>query len=821
MVTFSDIIHCTQGKVLQQKENLPLYYLLTDSRKMIVASASLFFAIRGERYDGHLFIQEVYDKGVRHFIVEKEYHKIVLDIPDANLIEVLNSVHALQAVAAFHRARFSLPVVAVTGSNGKTITKEWMATLLGKQYNVVKSPKSYNSQVGVPLSVWQINETHNFAVFEAGISKPGEMIHLAQVIQPSIGVFTNIGTAHSENFESQLQQIQEKALLFRNTQLIIYCKDHTAIDAYLQTCLQPGQQTFIWAKTDIQATVRLLHTLIDGVHAWISVSFQGTVHKFSVPFIDEASIENIMHCITLMFFLETDDAEIQRRLHLLQPVSMRLELKQGINGCYLIDDTYNNDLAGLTIALDFLNLQKQRISRTLILSDLLESGMPEQELYAYISRLITNKGISRLIGIGEVLSRNSHYFQLPAQFFQNTETFLKQIEGSFNQQLILIKGARAFHFERIVQKLQQKTHRTILEINLDALAHNLNIYRSKLTSQTKIMVMVKAFAYGSGSAEVANFLQFHKIDYLAVAYADEGVVLRENGIHLPIMVMNPDPESFTTLLAYKLEPELYNVSIFREFSAFLEANNEYSGVHLKIDTGMHRLGFEIKDLTQLTQLLQDSKNITVSSILSHLAAADEKRFDAFTQEQIHSFNHITQIISTTLGYMPVRHILNSAGIERFPEHQLDMVRLGIGLYGIEASQQAQKVLETVGTLKTTISQIKYIPAGETVGYGRRGKIERDTRIATIAVGYADGYDRRLGNGVGKVWINGQLVPVIGNICMDMCMVDITDVKAQEGDEVIIFGKECSIAEMADKIGTIPYEILTGISERVKRIFYTS
>jgi Alr-MurF fusion protein len=823
MFTFKQATDCVKGTFIQQHNpSSTIQYLLTDSRKLTTPAISLFFAIHGGRHNGHKFIQELYDKGVRQFVVEKDHIPDIDQLPEANIISVENSVQALQQIAVCHRSAFSLPVVAITGSNGKTIVKEWLSTMLAKQFNVVKSPKSYNSQIGVPLSVWQINETHTLGIFEAGISRPGEMAHLERVIQPSIGIFTNIGTAHDENFKDWQQKTREKLLLFRHCTVLIYCLDHQVIRQEVSDLLHLQLRTFTWSRTSSTATVYLKQFYREETRSQLLIYYKQSDFSLTIPFTDEASIENIMHCVSLMLYLEMEFTEIQNRLNLLQPVSMRLELKQGMNGCYLIDDTYNNDLAGLTMALDFLNLQKQRPIKTLILSDLLETGMPEAHLYQHIAQLLEDKDINRLIGIGEVILRNKKFFHLPAQFYPNIESFLQDsLLKKFSNELILLKGARTFHFENIVHKLQQKTHGTVLEINLDALAHNLNEHRNQLNSQTKIMVMVKAFAYGSGSAEVANFLQFQRVDYLAVAYADEGVVLRENGIHLPIMVMNPSPETFGLLLNYRLEPELYSLSILKEFIHFLKATNQASGVHLKFDTGMHRLGFEIKEITELIQLLKQTDKIKVSSVLSHLAAADEAKFDNFTQQQIQAFETMTESITGVLGYMPIRHILNSAGITRFSKQQLDMVRLGIGLYGVAASDSDQLALQTVGTLKTTISQIKQVKAGETVGYSRRGKIEKDSTIATIAIGYADGFDRRLGNGVGKVWIHGELAPVVGSVCMDMTMVDITGIQATEGEEVVIFGQQHPITEMAACIGTIPYEILTGISERVKRVFFTS
>jgi alanine racemase len=822
MITLQQLINSTQAEVLRQGENLPVNYLLTDSRKLIFAQYSLFFAIKGERHDGHRFIQELYNKGVRQFVVEYTQGLNLATIPEANILKVASSTRALQQVAMFHREQFAIPVIGITGSNGKTIVKEWLATLLGRQFNIVRSPKSYNSQIGVPLSVWQMNNTHTLGIFEAGISRPGEMAKLAEVIKPTIGLFTNIGTAHDEGFEHTVQKVNEKLFLFRNVQVLIYCLDHQVIHNQIASFRQGKQQTYTWSRKEANANVFVSHMQQEHGQSTLHIRYGENDLQFSVPFVDDASLENVTHCITAMLYFDLDATEIQARLRMLQPVSMRLELKEGINGCYLIDDTYNNDLAGLTMGLDFLNLQQQRSTKTVILSDVLETGLPEKELYEHIGHLLKTKGVHRLIGIGEVISRNKQYFPPVSEFYPATEDFLKQaISNKFSHQLVLIKGARPFEFEQIVQKLLQKTHGTVLEINLEALSHNLNYYKSKLNSQTKIMVMVKAFAYGSGSAEIASLLQFHRVDYLAVAYADEGVVLRENGIHLPIMVMNPSPQTFDKLLSYRLEPELYSFSILNRFIEYLQDTGQQSPVHIKLDTGMHRLGFEKQDLPRLIQTLKAEGAIKVASVFSHLAAADEEEYNYFSTEQMDKFKEMSGAIEQELGYSPIKHILNSAGIIRFPQYQLDMVRLGIGLYGVESTNQEQAQLETVGTLKTTISQIKRVAAGDTVGYSRKGKVTRDSRIATIAIGYADGFDRRLSNGVGKVWINGKLAPLIGNVCMDMCMVDITGVEAEEGDEVIIFGKQYPIGEMARQMGTIPYEILTSVSERVKRVFYTS
>jgi len=825
MLHFNQLPAITQGKIVSSPnaEPQPIEHLLIDSRRLAVPVTSLFFAISGERHDGHRFVAELYQKGVRQFIIESHnpLAQEGLGLPEAAILVVPDSVRALQAVAAWHRQQFVIPVIGITGSNGKTIVKEWLATLLDKSYRVVKSPRSYNSQVGVPLSVWQINNSHTIGIFEAGISQPNEMPHLARVIQPTIGIFTNIGTAHDEGFASRQQKIAEKAALFTHCEAVVYCEDYTDIDAYLTTYLSPSVKRWTW-RASTQTSLKK-EALNSGVMADVENPIERSSARLDYPFPAEswAEAENAMHCITLMRHLGIAENEIREQLRLLHPVSMRLELKQGVRGCYLIDDTYNNDLAGLQIALDFLSSQQQRAQKTVILSDVLESGEPETQLYKKTATMLHSKGVDRLIGIGEVISRNAAVFDLPVILFPTTEEFLKKGGGLFSDELILIKGARTFRFERIVRQLQQKTHGTVLEIDLDAIAHNLNYFRSKLQPSTKLMAMVKAFAYGSGSAEIASLLQFHRVDYLAVAYADEGVLLRENGVTLPIMVMNPSAEVFTQLADYQLEPEIYSLKILNEFLDFLEEHDQTTAIHVKLETGMHRLGFEEEHIPKLIHYLQYNPRVRVAAIFSHLAAADDPHHRTFTLEQIHRFERLSVQITNALGYQPIRHIVNSAGIANYPEGQFDMVRLGVGLYGVGVSKAEQQQLRMVGTLKTTISQIKHVKAGGTVGYGRRGQVTSDSTIATIAIGYADGFDRRFSLGNGKVWINGRQAPVIGSVCMDMTMVDITGIEAQEGDNVIIFGEHLPLSQLARWADTIPYELMTGISERVKRVFFAS
>ena len=766
-------------------------YLLTDSRQLTSASESIFFAIKGPHHDGHIFINDLYQKGVREFVVQE-----FVELPnDAQVHIVENTITALQEIAKNHRKKFSFPMITITGSNGKTIVKEWLYTLLSPDFEIVKSPKSYNSQIGVPLSVWQINDFHTLGIFEAGISTIDEMAKSEAVIQPTFGIFTNLGTAHDEGFENKIQKLNEKLRLFKNVKYLIFEDNDHELTQNIKNYLaqnNPKCEQIAWKNIPVK-------------------------HHFK----DAASIQNLGHCVAMMQVLGVDLIEIQTRVLNLKPISMRLELKEGINGCYIIDDSYNNDLGGLKIGLDFLQTQNQRKHKILILSDLLQTGISEEELYPQIAKLIDNKGINQVIGIGEVICRNQKYFKPPAKFYESTEAFLAKIRKSdFLQSVILVKGARKFELEKVVNKLTQKSHSTELHINLDAISNNLNYFKSKLEPNTKIMVMVKAFAYGSGSAEVANLLQFHRIDYLAVAYTDEGVYLRENGIKTPIMVMNASDATFEKLIENNLEPEIYSHSQLDDFLAFLAQQNQRVNCHIKLDTGMKRLGFESHEIDDLLKKLNQNKNLKVMSVFSHLAGADDTLLDDFTSFQLKTFQENSEKLEKSLGYKFIKHLSNSAGIARFQKAHLDMVRLGIGLYGVANSENDQLNLWPVGTLKTEISQIKHIAKGETVGYGRKGVALKETKTATIAIGYADGFDRRFSNGVGKVLINNNLCSVIGNVCMDMTMIDITDVEAKVGDEVIVFGENPSIKQLAMWANTISYEILTGVNERVKRVFYS-
>lgn len=797
--------------------------LLIDSRKLSNAETSLFFAIKGERHDGHAYLIDLYEKGVRHFVVSS--------LPPNNYVFnnsvfllVKDTLLALQYLCAFHRKQFKIPVIGITGSNGKTIVKEWLYQLMREDKNIVRSPKSFNSQVGVPLSVWQITEENKLGIFEAGISKTQEMSLLETIIQPTIGLITNIGQAHDESFENQKQKVDEKLKLFVNSEVLIYCKDYLLVhnEITINKAFK-DLQVFSWSRklrSDLligRITKGVADTKIQGI-------YKNDFIQINIPFTDEASIENAIHCWAMLLYLGYENPVIAERMRFLSPIAMRLELKEGINNCSIINDSYNSDLGSLAIALDFLNQQKQHPKKTLILSDILQSGRNEETLYREVAELIHKKGVSRLIGIGDGISNQTKQFDVEKTFYRSTDEFLKEFNNSFfRDETILLKGARAFGFEAISKIIQQKAHETVLEINLNAIVHNLNYFRAKIKSDTKIMAMVKAFSYGSGSFEIANILQFHRVDFLAVAYADEGIELRKAGITMPVMVMNPEEQSYDSMLQYNLEPEIYSFRVLSLFEETLKRSEHDSDhpipIHIKLDTGMHRLGFDEDEVNELIVRIKNNKHLTVKSVFSHLAATDESEHDDFTWQQIKRFNEMSEKIKSHFTYPIMKHILNSAGITRFPDAQFDMVRLGIGLYGIGAGTSEHSQLQNVSTLKTSISQIKNIPANETIGYSRKGVATRDIQIATVPIGYADGLSRKLSGGKGKMIVNGQYAPIIGNVCMDMCMIDITDINASENDEVIVFGEAYPITEVAKDVGTIPYEILTNVSRRVKRVYY--
>ncbi|MCF6241472.1 MAG: bifunctional UDP-N-acetylmuramoyl-tripeptide:D-alanyl-D-alanine ligase/alanine racemase [Bacteroidales bacterium] len=791
--------------------------IIIDSRSLVLKDNVLFAAIKGERNDGHNYILELYNKGVHKFLIEY-IPENAKKIKDAQFIIVENTLKTLQKWAAKHRKSFNYPVVGITGSNGKTIVKEWIFQVLNNDLKIIRNPKSYNSQIGVPISVLLMKKDYDLAVFEAGISQYGEMQNLEKMITPKIGIFTNIGDAHQENFKNTEDKIHEKLKLFSHSGLLIYCKDHNLIHKAVQKTINPKKlKTFTWSKKQT-ADLKIHEICKKEKQTKITFSHKDSLSSITIPFTDKASLENAIHVLAFLLSQNLFSNKKAQRFAGLNPVAMRLEIVQGINNCTVINDTYNSDLNSIQIALDVLNRQNQHKNKSLIISDVLQTAQNEKELYEQLAEMINKAPLDELILVGEKLFKYRNFFKGKIQNYIHTEELLhsKQLK-KFQNQAILLKAARKFRFDRINEVLQQKQHRTVLEINMENMQHNLNYYRSLLKKETQIMIMVKAFSYGSGSYEIASWLAHQKVDYLGVAYVDEGIALRTAGISLPIMVMNPNLESFPQLIEYKLEPEIYN---FTSLNKFEQTAQKYSvnpyPVHIKIDTGMHRLGFDLSETDQLIEKLKHCKSVQIKSVFSHLVASDEAIHDKFTLKQIKEFKQACKKIQEVIPYKFSRHILNSSGIERFPEAQFEMVRLGIGLYGISPNNQSK--LKNVSTLKTHISQIKKVKAGETVGYSRAARLKNDTRIAILPIGYADGLNRKLSNGVGKVFINGDFAPFIGNICMDMSMIELNNILANEDDEVIIFGEQLPVNQLAKLIGTIPYEVFTSISSRVKRVY---
>lgn len=794
-------------------------WLLTDSRSLCFAEETLFFALKSKRNDGHKYIPDLYERGVRNFVVS--------DLPqnmdaytDANFLQTDNPLKALQKLAEKHRAKFDIPVVGITGSNGKTVVKEWIYQLLSPDHIVTRSPRSYNSQIGVPLSVWLMNEKTEVAVFEAGISEMNEMEHLQSIIRPTIGILTNIGGAHQENFYSLNDKCMEKLALFKDCDVVVYDGDNEMISSCVSKCLF-GAREIAWSKVDNERPLYIESIKKGDTSTTIRYRYLGMPNEYTIPFIDDASVENSLHSLAVALYMMVPAEEITRRMALLEPVAMRLEVKEGKNNCTLINDSYNSDLASLDIALNFMARRSEEMGRkrTLILSDLLETGQSSKFLYRQVADLVKTHGVDRVIGIGTEISEASSRFEVEKHFFHTTEEFLSS-DWLLNlrNEVVLIKGSRSFHFDLITERLELKVHETILEINLNALVDNLNHYRSKLKPDTKMVCMVKASAYGAGSYEIAKTLQDHRVDYLAVAVADEGSELRKAGITSSIIIMNPELTSFKTLFDYKLEPEVYNFHLLNELikAAEKEGVNNFP-IHIKLDTGMHRLGFAPSEVPELIRRLKRQSAVIPRSVFSHLVGSDSTRFDAFTRRQIEMFEQATEELQSAFTHKILRHICNTAGIARYPGAQFDMVRLGVGLYGVDPF--TNRMLHNVSTLKTTILQIRDVPQEETVGYSRKGRLDRDSRIAAIPIGYADGLNRHLGNGRAWCLVNGQRAPYVGNICMDVCMIDVTDIDCKEGDKVIIFGEGLPVTELAEILDTIPYEILTSVSTRVKRVYY--
>uniref|UniRef100_UPI004047E533 bifunctional UDP-N-acetylmuramoyl-tripeptide:D-alanyl-D-alanine ligase/alanine racemase n=1 Tax=Algoriphagus sp. TaxID=1872435 RepID=UPI004047E533 len=808
----------TGGAGLGKDPGQAIAQISIDSRQVLHPQQNLFVALKGAKADGISFVPELLNLGVSYFLVDDQTSIPSSWLDRGYFIQVKDTRIALQSLATYQRVQFTKPVVGITGSNGKTIVKEWLGQVLSQQFAVAKSPKSYNSQVGVPLSIFGIQSYHQVALLEAGVSKTGDMDTLAKMIQPGLGIFTNIGSAHEEGFPDIKEKIAEKLKLFAGVNFLLYCKDHDLLAQEIEQQL-PTEKRISWSKK--AGAEYLVSWKNQETHSRIVVmKSDGQTFTFQVPFTDQASLENVTHVILASLSLGQEVKSIQEGLSHLMPVDMRLTLKPGLNDSLLIDDTYNNDLAGLKVALEFLSQQRPKRSKILIISDLLQQGLPEK-VYKEVADLIQSYGIDQVIGVGTQIQHLETLLGKGVRTFSNTEQLLLELQPEqFQNDLILITGAREYTFERVVNRLQQRIHGTTLEINLNALTHNFNFYKRQLAPSTRVMVMVKAFAYGGGAAEIANHLQTLGADYLAVAYTDEGVSLRKQGIQLPIMVLNPVEESFDLLSQYQLEPVVFSPEFFRKLGTYVQHQSLQLSIHLDLDTGMNRLGFEQEQLVELTDLIQQYPQLQLASVYTHLVGADEEVHDDFSLHQLQQFQEMSESICSILSYKPLRHALNSAGIVRYPDFQLDMVRLGIGLYGVEVTGKHNRSLKAVSTLKTTISQVKTLAAGATVGYSRKGSLPEGGRIATLALGYADGYDRRFSQGKGYVLIDSKKAPVIGNVCMDMVMVDVSAIPGvKAGDEAIVYGEEISLKELADCIGTIPYELLTNISGRVKRVYY--
>ena len=798
-------------------------WLLTDSRSLCFPEETLFFALKTQRNDGHRYIDDLYRRGVRMFVVEQVPEHFDTRYPDANFLRVPQTLAALQRLAERHRDEFDVPVVGITGSNGKTMVKEWLYQLLLPSQKIVRSPRSYNSQIGVPLSVWLLNEQTEVGIFEAGISQPGEMFALRDIIQPTIGVLTSLGAAHQENFRSMEEKCMEKLELMHDTEAMVYCSDNDTVSRCIRRIQYKGEK-IAWSQCDAQAALFVKEITTKASVTRITYIWQEEENTFAIPFFDEASIENAITCAAVALHLGLTPGQLADRMPHLEPVAMRLEVKEGQRGCVLINDSYNSDVNSLDIALDFMNRREMGrggLKKTLILSDIFQTGTSPDALYAQVSDLAVKRGIDKFIGIGPELMAQADKIQIADKaFFADVPHFLSsEAFANLRNELILLKGARPFAFDLITEQLEQKVHETILEVNLNAVVENLNYFRSFLKPETKMVCMIKADGYGAGAVEIAKTLQEHRVDYLAVAVADEGVTLRKAGITANIMIMNPEMTAFKTMFDYDLEPEVYS---FRLMDALIKAARKEGitgwPVHIKFDTGMHRLGFDpVDDIFKLIDRLKHQTAIIPRSVFSHFVGSDSDGFDDFSARQFALFDEGSTKLQAAFTHKILRHMDNSAGIEHFPERQMDMCRLGIGLYGVDPRDN--RMLHTVSTLKTTILQMRHVPAGETVGYSRKGKIERDSVIAAIPIGYADGLNRHLGNRHGYCLVNGQKAEYVGNICMDVAMIDVTDIPCREGDQVEIFGEHLPVTKLSDELDTIPYEVLTGVSNRVKRVYF--
>lgn len=815
--TAASIAHILGAHLVRDEGAEPVMHLVYDTRRISFPEASLFICLEGPHNDGHRYIADAYKAGVRNFLVSKG--SSLPAMPGASVVLVPDTLAALQHLAAWHRQQFKIPVIGVTGSNGKTVVKEWLYQLLQQDYKIARSPRSHNSQIGVPLSVWQLDSTHTLAIFEAGISAPGEMDRLEEIIKPTVGILTNIGAAHDAGFSSRKEKLQEKMKLFAGVEVLIgrfTDLEHAGVN--------DGTQVLSWSFGD-EGGLRV-EKLTSKQHTLLKTNYQGQGFELDIPYTDEASIENVTHCWMLLMWLGKSNKDIQERFSQLHKVDMRMQLLQGLHDCLIINDSYSADLDSLQVALQFQHQQRTGLNKTAILSDFLQTGLDEKKLYGQIMSLLQAHGVGKLVAIGPAFSSflADHYQGskgMAIQTFSDAEAFISHFRASqFSKELILVKGSRNFHLEKIVSLFIQKKHQTTLQINLDALAHNLRVFRRKLNPATKIMAMVKAFSYGSGSAEIANVLQYNHVDYLAVAYADEGVQLVDAGITTPVMVMNTDPESFALIIEHGLQPVLYATDMLQSFARYLSDQGiTHYPVHLEVDTGMNRLGISLDDLEEAISLIKQYPQLHIVSAFTHLAGSDSASLDAFTQQQQIKFQKAYQVLEEALGYHPLMHISNSAAVLRHPHLQGNMVRLGIGMYGINPAPGVNLELQPVASLYSTISQVRRVKQGDSVSYNRSGIMEKDALLGVVRIGYADGYSRRFSRGVGSMWVRGQLAPVVGNVCMDMTMIDITGIEGvQEGDTVEIFGTNLPVERLAAWIDTIPYEILTGVSQRVKRVY---
>ena len=804
-------------------------FILTDSRSLCFPEETLFFALKSERNDGHNYIPELYRRGVKNFVVTDVPKGYASDYPEANFLKVVNTLEALQRLAERHRDEFDIPIVGITGSNGKTMVKEWLYQLLSSSMYVTRSPRSYNSQIGVPLSVWLMTEQTQVGVFEAGISMPGEMLALRDIIQPTIAILTNIGEAHQRNFESKAEKCREKLVLFHDAQTVVYNADDEIVRNELEKVdevLPNGevQERLGWSLQNKKSAMFIKSIEKKETQTQIKYIYKGGEEsEYVIPFIDEASVFNSIACAIVALKLGLSAEELNKRMQQLEPIAMRLEVKVGQHGCTLINDSYNSDINSLDIALDFMNRRPDHkgCRHTLILSDIQQSGEASEQLYAEVSNLARKRGVVKFIGIGPEISSQSAQIQIAEKFFFNSvEQFIhSEVFQSLRDEVILLKGARQFGFDQITELLVQKVHETTLEVNLNAVVKNLNYYRSFMKPDTKLVCMIKADGYGAGAVEIAKTLQDHRVDYLAVAVADEGATLRRNGITSNIMIMNPEMTAFKTMFDYDLEPEVYS---FRLLEALIKAAEKEGitgfPVHIKLDTGMHRLGFDPKnDMDRLIDRLKHQNAIIPRSVFSHFVGSDSDDFDEFSAKQFALFDEGSKKLQSAFEHKIIRHIDNSAGIEHFPERQLDMCRLGLGLYGINSRNN--ETIHNVSTLKTTILQLRNVPAGDSIGYSRKTILDKDSVIAAIPIGYADGLNRHLGNRHGYCLVNGKKAEYVGNICMDVCMIDVTGIDCKEGDSVEIFGDHLPVTVLSDILDTIPYEVMTGISNRVKRIYF--